>query len=111
MIQGILFDSGGVLIRPVGGRWNPRYDFEEIEAFPLAVEEIDEVLEGVKGILDDGIKDILVFYYPRDWRVRVFAYNLVFACLLIPVGTEARTGLVCIAVLATLMLPFSVTQP
>jgi probable O-glycosylation ligase (exosortase A-associated) len=42
--------------------------------------------------------------YPRDWRVRLFAYNLVFACLLIPVGTEARTGLVCIAVLVVLML-------
>lgn len=29
-VRGVLFDSGGVLIRPVGGRWNPRYDFEEI---------------------------------------------------------------------------------
>lgn len=26
----MLFDSGGVLIRPVGGRWNPRHDFEEV---------------------------------------------------------------------------------
>jgi hydroxymethylpyrimidine pyrophosphatase-like HAD family hydrolase len=43
--------------------------FEEIEAFPLAIEEIDEVLQGVKGLLDGGIKDILVFYYPRDWRI------------------------------------------
>jgi hydroxymethylpyrimidine pyrophosphatase-like HAD family hydrolase len=43
--------------------------FEEIDAFPLSVEEIDEVLQGVKGILDGGIKDILVFYYPRDWRI------------------------------------------
>lgn len=42
--------------------------------------------------------------YPRDWRVRLFAGGLVFACLLIPVGTEARTGLVCIGVLAMLML-------
>jgi probable O-glycosylation ligase (exosortase A-associated) len=42
--------------------------------------------------------------FPRDWRVRSFAYALVFACLLIPVGTEARTGLVCIGVLAVLML-------
>jgi HAD superfamily hydrolase (TIGR01509 family) len=25
-----MFDSGGVLVRPVGGRWNPRYDFEGI---------------------------------------------------------------------------------
>jgi putative hydrolase of the HAD superfamily len=29
-IRGVLFDSGGVLIGPVGGRWNPRYDFEDI---------------------------------------------------------------------------------
>jgi probable O-glycosylation ligase (exosortase A-associated) len=42
--------------------------------------------------------------YPRDWRVRLFAYALIFACLLIPVGTEARTGLVCIAVLVMLVL-------
>lgn len=29
-IRGVLLDSGGVLIRPVGGRWNPRIDFEVI---------------------------------------------------------------------------------
>jgi len=42
--------------------------------------------------------------FPRDWRVRLFAYSLIFACLLIPIGTEARTGLVCIGALAILML-------
>lgn len=42
--------------------------------------------------------------FPPEWRVRVFAACLIFACLLIPVGTEARTGLVCIGVLAMLML-------
>ncbi len=42
--------------------------------------------------------------FPPDWRVRLFAYALIFACLLIPVGTEARTGLVCIGVLGILML-------
>ena len=42
--------------------------------------------------------------YPPDWRVRVFAGALIFACLLIPVGTQARTGLICIAVLGVLML-------
>jgi probable O-glycosylation ligase (exosortase A-associated) len=42
--------------------------------------------------------------FPRDWRVRLFAYNLVFACLLIPVGTSARTGLICIAALGILLL-------
>jgi probable O-glycosylation ligase (exosortase A-associated) len=42
--------------------------------------------------------------YPSDWRVKLFCAGLVFACLLIPIGTEARTGLVCIAVLGILML-------
>jgi putative hydrolase of the HAD superfamily len=27
-MRGVLLDSGGVLIRPIGGRWNPRLDFE-----------------------------------------------------------------------------------
>jgi hypothetical protein len=36
--------------------------------------------------------------------VRLFAAGLIFACLLIPVGTAARTGLVCIAVLVVLLL-------
>jgi hydroxymethylpyrimidine pyrophosphatase-like HAD family hydrolase len=43
--------------------------FEEITAFTLTSAEIDEVLEGVKGLLEGGIDDILVFYYPRDWRM------------------------------------------
>jgi putative inorganic carbon (HCO3(-)) transporter len=42
--------------------------------------------------------------FPPDWRTRLFAGALIFACLLMPIGTEARTGLVCIAVLAVLML-------
>jgi len=42
--------------------------------------------------------------FPPDWRVRTFAGALIFAALLIPVGTEARTGLICIAVLGALLL-------
>ena len=42
--------------------------------------------------------------FPRDWQVRTFALALVFACLLIPVGTQARTGLLCIALLGVLSL-------
>ena len=45
--------------------------------------------------------------FPPDWRVRVFAGALIFAALLIPVGTQARTGLVCAAVLAVLLLRFN----
>ncbi|UZK66097.1 putative O-glycosylation ligase, exosortase A system-associated [Sphingomonas sp. M1-B02] len=42
--------------------------------------------------------------FAPDWRVRTFCYALVFACLLIPVGTSTRTGLLCIGLLAVLML-------
>ncbi|MBX9796916.1 putative O-glycosylation ligase, exosortase A system-associated [Sphingomonas sp.] len=42
--------------------------------------------------------------FKPDWKVKLFCYALVFACLLIPVGTSARTGLLCIALLALLML-------
>jgi probable O-glycosylation ligase (exosortase A-associated) len=38
------------------------------------------------------------------WMVNAFTAGLIFACLLIPVGTSTRTGLVCIAVLGVLLL-------
>jgi probable O-glycosylation ligase (exosortase A-associated) len=42
--------------------------------------------------------------FPKSKWTLMFAAALCFACMLIPVGTQTRTGLVCIAVLATLML-------
>ena len=42
--------------------------------------------------------------FARDWKVWLFAAALCFACLLIPVGTSARTGLLCIGLLAVLTL-------
>lgn len=45
--------------------------------------------------------------FPPDWKVRVYAAALIFACLLIPVGTQARTGIVCIAVLGILLLRYA----
>jgi probable O-glycosylation ligase (exosortase A-associated) len=42
--------------------------------------------------------------FPPEWRVNLFCTALIFACLLIPIGTQARTGLVCIGVLALLTL-------
>ncbi|HSD45368.1 MAG TPA: hypothetical protein VLB87_02060, partial [Pyrinomonadaceae bacterium] len=43
--------------------------FQEVAAFPLTEHEITEALKGVQAMLDGGIKNILVFYYPRDWRI------------------------------------------
>ncbi|MBH0111566.1 putative O-glycosylation ligase, exosortase A system-associated [Novosphingobium sp. YJ-S2-02] len=42
--------------------------------------------------------------FPDSWPSRIFGAALVFACVLIPVGTQARTGLVCLAVLCLLYL-------
>jgi O-antigen ligase len=42
--------------------------------------------------------------FKRHWTVFVFAVALAFACLLIPVGTQTRTGLLCIALLGVLVL-------
>ena len=42
--------------------------------------------------------------FPPSGKVRLAALGLTGAALLIPVGTEARTGLVCAAVLAVLVL-------
>jgi probable O-glycosylation ligase (exosortase A-associated) len=41
------------------------------------------------------------------WMVTGFAVALTFACLLVPVGTEARTGLLCIAALGVLLLRYT----
>jgi probable O-glycosylation ligase (exosortase A-associated) len=42
--------------------------------------------------------------YPPDWKVKGFCLALIFACLLIPVGTSTRTGLVCIVLVALLSI-------
>ena len=42
--------------------------FEEWHAETLSADEVGEVMEGVEGMVDDGVHDLLVFSYPRDWR-------------------------------------------
>lgn len=42
--------------------------------------------------------------FPKSKLVVLFALGLSFACMLMPIGTQARTGLVCGAVLAVLSL-------
>lgn len=45
--------------------------------------------------------------FPKHWTVTLFAAALTFAAFLVPIGTEARTGLLCIAALAVLMLRYT----
>jgi hydroxymethylpyrimidine pyrophosphatase-like HAD family hydrolase len=42
--------------------------FEQIAAYPLTAQEIDRTLDGVDELLKHNIKEVLLFYYPRDWR-------------------------------------------
>jgi putative hydrolase of the HAD superfamily len=49
VIRGVLFDSGDTLIGPVGGRWNPRYDFEEIL--------LHHIPDAPMHLLDDAIAE------------------------------------------------------
>jgi probable O-glycosylation ligase (exosortase A-associated) len=42
--------------------------------------------------------------FPPDWKVKAFCYALCFACMLIPVGTSTRTGLLCIVLVVVLLL-------
>ena len=44
------------------------FGYEEIMAFPLEPAEIDDILKTVETLVGDAINDLLVFYYPRDWR-------------------------------------------
>lgn len=43
--------------------------FSEIGAVPLEPGTIDGILERVGQFVDGGMNELLLFYYPRDWRV------------------------------------------
>jgi hypothetical protein len=43
--------------------------FEEFDAEVLSMTELGELVEGIEGMVAQGADDLLVFFYPRDWRV------------------------------------------
>ena len=54
----------GRVVRAASGE----FSFEEWSATTLLPGEIDEVLDGVDGTVSQGLDDLLVFFYRRDWR-------------------------------------------
>ena len=42
--------------------------------------------------------------FPRTWHTKAFAIGYTFAAILIPIGTSARTGLICLGVLGLMIL-------
>jgi hydroxymethylpyrimidine pyrophosphatase-like HAD family hydrolase len=48
---------------------NGEFDYEEIAAFPLEHKEINKPLQIIESFLKEGVLDLLVFYYPRNWKL------------------------------------------
>ena len=42
--------------------------YNEIDAFPLDLNEIEGVIEIISGFIKNNDLDLLVFYYPREWQ-------------------------------------------
>jgi hydroxymethylpyrimidine pyrophosphatase-like HAD family hydrolase len=59
--------NGSLLGRAIQGS-EGEMAFEEVAAYPLTGDEIDSTLDGVEQLVKHGIKEVLLFYYPRDWR-------------------------------------------
>lgn len=54
----------GCIVRSASGQTS----FDEWHADPLQASEVLEVLTAVDAMVRDGLSDLLVFHYPRDWR-------------------------------------------
>lgn len=59
----------GSLIGQITKTSDEELQFVEVAAFPLTKEEIAETLKRVQTLLDAGFNNVLLFYYPRDWRI------------------------------------------
>jgi hydroxymethylpyrimidine pyrophosphatase-like HAD family hydrolase len=44
------------------------FEYREIAAFPLDRDEISQAVDLVESFVSDGVSNLLVFYYPRDWQ-------------------------------------------
>jgi hydroxymethylpyrimidine pyrophosphatase-like HAD family hydrolase len=42
--------------------------FEEVTSFPIPDDDIAGAVSALDQLIDDGITDIVLFHYPRDWR-------------------------------------------
>jgi len=47
---------------------NDEFGFKQLVAFPLTADEVNEVVNKVRNITGDDINNIILFYYPEDWK-------------------------------------------
>jgi hydroxymethylpyrimidine pyrophosphatase-like HAD family hydrolase len=43
-------------------------EYDELAAYPMDSNEIRSFVEGVRELVESGIHDLVIFYYPRDWK-------------------------------------------
>ena len=102
LTAGAIIINGGIKTAAGGGGYGVLYLFVDNNTGMYESSTIATVAIAIIPLILWAMKHGTVF--PPDWRVKTFGYALVFACVLMPIGTEARTGLLCMAVLALLML-------
>ncbi len=64
-----LVSLNGSLVGHLQERRDGDIVFEEIDAFPLRADDIEEMLIGVRGLVEGGVLDLVIFFYPRDWTI------------------------------------------
>lgn len=102
LTAGAIIINGGIKTATGGGGYGVLTLFVDNNTGMYESSTIATVAVAIIPLILWAMKHGTVF--PPDWKVRTFGYALILACLLMPIGTEARTGLLCIAVLAVLML-------
>ena len=102
LTAGAIIINGGMKTATGGGGYGVLHLFVDNNTGMYESSTIATVAIAIIPLILWAMKHGTVF--PPDWRVKTFGFALIFACLLMPIGTEARTGLLCMAVLALLML-------
>ncbi len=102
LTAGAIVIDGGIKTATGGGGYGVLYLFVQNNTGMYESSTIATVAIAIIPMILWAMKHGTVF--PPDWRVKLFGYALIFSCVLIPIGTEARTGLLCLAVLGVLML-------
>lgn len=102
LTAGAIIINGGMKTATGGGGYGVLYLFVNNNTGMYESSTIATVAIAIIPLILWAMKHGTIF--PPDWRVKAFGYALILACLLMPIGTEARTGLLCMGVLAVLML-------
>ncbi len=100
-VGSIIIDGGIKTVVGVGGYGQ----------LPLFVNDNSGIYEGsILSTVAIAVIPLIVWLarhgtvFKPNWMVTLFAAALIFACMLMPIGTQARTGLLCLGLLGVLAL-------